>query len=77
MFLKIKSCLLHLFGIIFDLVIQVFPDEDVIAVTKLCGIYEDIMQMPDGLILWLGERGVSLSGGQKQRLAMSCVDSQS
>lgn len=45
-------------------------DEDVIAVTKLCGIYEDIMQMPDGFDTLIGERGVSLSGGQKQRLAM-------
>lgn len=45
-------------------------DEDVIAVTNLCGIYEDIMQMPDGFDTLIGERGVSLSGGQKQRLAM-------
>ena len=45
-------------------------DGDVIAVTKLCGIYEDIMQMPDGFDTLVGERGVSLSGGQKQRLAM-------
>lgn len=45
-------------------------DEEVIAVTKLCGIYEDIMQMPDGFDTLVGERGVSLSGGQKQRLAM-------
>lgn len=45
-------------------------DEDVIAVTKLCGIYEDILQMPDGFDTLVGERGVSLSGGQKQRLAM-------
>ncbi|WP_061583701.1 ABC transporter ATP-binding protein [Streptococcus gordonii] len=45
-------------------------DEDVIAVTKLCGIYKDIMQMPDGFDTLVGERGVSLSGGQKQRLAM-------
>lgn len=45
-------------------------DEDVIAVTKLCGIYEDIMQMPNGFDTLVGERGVSLSGGQKQRLAM-------
>ena len=45
-------------------------DEDVISVTKLCGIYEDIMQMPDGFDTLVGERGVSLSGGQKQRLAM-------
>lgn len=45
-------------------------DQDVIAVTKLCGIYEDIMQMPDGFDTLVGERGVSLSGGQKQRLAI-------
>lgn len=45
-------------------------DEDVIAVTKLCGIYEDIMQMPDRFDTLVGERGVSLSGGQKQRLTM-------
>ena len=45
-------------------------DKDVISVTKLCGIYEDIMQMPDGFDTLVGERGVSLSGGQKQRLAM-------
>ena len=45
-------------------------DEDVIAVTKLCGIYEDIMQIPDGFDTLVGESGVSLSGGQKQRLAM-------
>ena len=40
------------------------------AVTKLCGIYEDIMRMPDGFDTLIGERGLSLSGGQKQRLAM-------
>ena len=45
-------------------------DKDVISVTKLCGIYEDIMQMPDGFDTLVGERSVSLSGGQKQRLAM-------
>ena len=48
----------------------ILSDEDVIAVTKLCGIYEDIMQMPNGFDTLVGERGVSLSGGQKQRLAM-------
>jgi len=45
-------------------------DEAVVAVTKLCGIYEDIMRMPDGFDTLIGERGLSLSGGQKQRLAM-------
>lgn len=44
--------------------------EAVEKVAKLCGIYEDIMRMPDGFDTMIGERGVSLSGGQKQRLAM-------
>lgn len=44
--------------------------EAVERVAKLCGIYEDIMRMPNGFDTLIGERGVSLSGGQKQRLAM-------
>ncbi len=59
MFLKIKSCLLHRFEIISALETK-SSDEDVIAVTKLCGIYEDIMQMPDRFDTWLGSV-VSLS----------------
>ncbi|MET3557297.1 ATP-binding cassette subfamily B protein [Streptococcus rupicaprae] len=46
-------------------------DDQVERVTKLCGVYEDIQDMPEGLDTVIGERGVSLSGGQKQRLAMS------
>ena len=46
-------------------------EEQVIRAAQLCGVYEDIKAMPDGLDTLLGERGVSLSGGQKQRLAMS------
>lgn len=46
-------------------------EEIVIRAAQLCGVYEDIKAMPDGLDTLLGERGVSLSGGQKQRLAMS------
>lgn len=46
-------------------------DEQVIRAAKLCGVYEDIEAMPEGLDTMIGERGVSLSGGQKQRLAMS------
>ena len=46
-------------------------DAAVIRATQLCGVYDDIEAMPDGLDTLIGERGVSLSGGQKQRLAMS------
>lgn len=46
-------------------------DDEVIQASKLCGLYEDIIAMPEGFQTIVGERGVSLSGGQKQRLAMS------
>ena len=48
-----------------------YSDERVEKVTKLCGLYNDIKSMPDGIDTIIGERGVSLSGGQKQRIAMS------
>jgi ATP-binding cassette subfamily B multidrug efflux pump len=40
-------------------------------VTKLCGIYEDIMGFSKGFDTPIGERGVTLSGGQLQRLSMA------
>jgi len=48
-----------------------YSDKRVEEVTKLCGLYNDIKSMPDGIDTIIGERGVSLSGGQKQRIAMS------
>ena len=48
-----------------------YSDERVEEVTKLCGLYNDMKSMPDGIDTIIGERGVSLSGGQKQRIAMS------
>ena len=48
-----------------------YSNERVEEVTKLCGLYNDIKSMPDGIDTIIGERGVSLSGGQKQRIAMS------
>ena len=48
-----------------------YSDERVEEVTKLCGLYNDIKSMPDGIDTIIGENGVSLSGGQKQRIAMS------
>ena len=47
------------------------PDKAVIEATKICGLYDDIMAMPEGFDTLIGERGVLLSGGQKQRLSMA------
>ena len=46
-------------------------DKQVEEITKICGLYDDIMAMPEKFDTIVGEKGVSLSGGQKQRLAMS------
>lgn len=46
-------------------------DEAVIEATKICGLYDDIMAMPEGFDTLIGEKGVLLSGGQKQRLSMA------
>ena len=48
-----------------------YMDKQVEDITKVCGIYDDIVNMTDGFDTIIGERGVSLSGGQKQRMAMS------
>ena len=48
-----------------------YTDKQVGDITKVCGIYDDIVNMTDGFDTIIGERGVSLSGGQKQRMAMS------
>ncbi len=48
-----------------------YTDKQVEDITKVCGIYDDIVNMTDGFNTIIGERGVSLSGGQKQRIAMS------
>ena len=48
-----------------------YSDKQVEDITKVCGIYDDIVNMTDGFDTIIGERGVSLSGGQKQRMAMS------
>ena len=46
-------------------------EEELIKALRTCGVYEDVLAMPDQMETVLGERGVSLSGGQKQRIAMS------
>ena len=46
-------------------------EEELIDALKTCGVYEDILAMPDQMETVIGERGVSLSGGQKQRVAIA------
>jgi len=46
-------------------------EEEIIKAAKLAGIYEEIMEMPEGFSTRVGERGVSLSGGQKQRVGIA------
>ncbi len=45
--------------------------ERVIEIAKLCGVYSEIMEFPEGFNTVVGERGISLSGGQKQRIALA------
>ena len=46
-------------------------DKQIIEATRRAGIYDEIMDMPQGFETILGERGVSLSGGQRQRVAIA------
>lgn len=46
-------------------------DAEVIAAAQRAGLYEEILEFPNGLETIVGERGVSLSGGQKQRVAIA------
>ncbi len=48
-------------------------DEEIIEAAKRAEIYDDIMEMPEGLDTYVGERGTLLSGGQKQRIAIARI----
>jgi ATP-binding cassette subfamily B protein len=45
--------------------------DEIVEAAKRAGIYEEILEMPQGFDTIVGERGVSLSGGQRQRVAIA------
>lgn len=45
--------------------------EEIEEAARRAGIYEEILEMPQGFETIVGERGVSLSGGQRQRVAIA------
>jgi ATP-binding cassette subfamily C protein len=47
------------------------PPEMVIAAARAAGIYEMIVQFPDGFDRRIGDQGAALSAGQRQRIALA------
>ncbi len=48
-----------------------FDMDAIQTAAKYAGVYDNIIQFPDGFETKIGERGVTLSGGQKQRVAIA------
>lgn len=46
-------------------------EEEIHNAARFAGLYDDIMDFPEGFQTIIGERGVTLSGGQKQRLSIA------
>jgi ATP-binding cassette subfamily C protein len=47
------------------------PSEKIIAAAKSAGVYDMIVQFPDGFDTRIGDHGSALSGGQRQRIALA------
>jgi len=47
--------------------------EQLIEASRLAGIYDTIMSLPEGFDTQVGEKGIRLSGGQKQRVSIARV----
>ncbi|KAF2658029.1 leptomycin B resistance protein pmd1 [Lophiostoma macrostomum CBS 122681] len=45
--------------------------EEIVAITKKCGLHDFIMSLPEGYSTEVGTHGSKLSGGQRQRLAIA------
>jgi len=50
---------------------QNVSEEDIVSACKAANAYNFIMDMPNGLETFVGERGSTMSGGQKQRIAIA------
>ena len=45
--------------------------KEMLEMSKICALHQDVKDFPDQYQTEIGERGISLSGGQKQRLTLA------